>query len=264
MIVAVDVGNTTVKMGLFERRQLLYRLAVPSDSRFDAEEYWSRVRKAFEPTPQGGVIEGVIMCSVVPSLTPVLSEMSVEKLGRKPIIFDASSRIGLVNRYRPPEAVGADRLANAFAVWKVYGVPAIVVDIGTAITVDAISKDAEYLGGVIAPGVEMAAEALNRKTALLPHVTLEPVKGVLGSDTVCAIRSGLTHGYAAMIAGLVKELKDELGFPKRTTTVLTGGHVGIFGSLLSELPLTVDPDLTLNGLNLIYCEMTAGARSGGA
>ncbi len=252
MIVAIDIGNTTTKLGFFEEKEPVFRLDISSDADFDVEDYWRPVEESLAPAT---VIEGVIICSVVPSSTPALTRLSIEKLGKKPMIFESTSRIGLVNRCVPPGDVGADRLANAFAAWKIYGVPAIVVDIGTATTVDVVSGDAEYLGGVIAPGVQMAAEALSLKTALLPHVTLEPVEAVLGNNTLSAIRSGLTHGYAGMIVGLVKKLKDELRLSPSTTIVLTGGHVAIFRDLLSELPVTVDPDLILKGLNLIYWEM---------
>ncbi|NQT84433.1 type III pantothenate kinase [bacterium] len=253
MIVAIDIGNTTTKFGFFEGKEPVFRLDISPDTDFDMEDYWRPVQESLPPT---AVIEGVIICSVVPSLTPILSKLSTQKLGNKPIILDPTAPVGIVNRYCPPGDVGADRLANAFAASKTYGAPVIVVDLGTAITVDAISEDAEYLGGVIAPGVEMAAEALSRRAALLPHVTLEPTEAVLGTDTLSAIRSGLTHGFAAMIVGLVEKVKKELAFPQRTTIVLTGGHVSIFRNLLSELPVTVDPDLTLKGLNLIYWEMS--------
>jgi type III pantothenate kinase len=256
MIVAIDVGNTTTKFGFFEGKEPVFRLDITSDKELGVEDYWRPVHEALPPTT---VIEGVILCSVVPAATPVLSKLSIEKLGQKPVILDSTTPIRLVNRYRPPKDVGGDRLANAFAVWKTYGAPAIIVDIGTAVTVDVLSEEGEYLGGVISPGVEMAAEALHRKTALLPHVTLQPVETVLGRDTLSAVRSGLTHGYAAMIAGLIQKLKDELGLPQRTTIVLTGGHVETFRDLLSELPLIVDTDLTLKGLNLIYWEIAEGA-----
>ena len=256
MIVTIDIGNTTTKFGFFEGKEPLFRLDTPSQSDSDVEDYWRPIRESLAPA---AVIEGVILCSVVPSLTPVLSRLSLEKFGKEPIVFDSTSPTGLVNRCVPPEDVGADRLANAFAAWKIYGVPVILVDIGTAITVDMISEEAEYLGGVIAPGVEMAAEALSRKAALLPQVTLKPVEAVLGTDTLSAIRSGLTHGYAAMIVGLVNKLKEELAFPERAPVVLTGGHVALFRDLLSELPVTVDPNLTLKGLNLIYWELSQRA-----
>ncbi len=256
MIVAIDIGNTAVKFGFFEEKEPVFRIDVPSGKKLGIEDYWRPVREALAPTT---TLEGAIICSVVPALTPVLSRLSVEKLGRKPIILDWTSPIGLVNKYRPPEDVGADRLANAFAAWQIYGAPVMVVDIGTAITVDVVSPRGEYLGGIIAPGVEMAADALHRKTALLPRVTLKPVETVLGTDTVSAIRSGLTHGYAAMISGLIVKLKGELGFSRGTKIVLTGGHVSVFQNLLGDLSPAVDPDLTLKGLNLIYWELSAGA-----
>ncbi len=264
MIVTIDVGNTNTKLGLFEGRELVRRLEVPSSKDSDIEDHWWRIE---ENLPEGGTfpegvpstVKGVVICSVVPALAPVFSRLSVEKLGRQPILFDWSSPIGLVNRYRPPKDVGADRLANAFAAWKICGAPAIIVDIGTAVTLDVVTEQGEYLGGIIAPGVNMAAEALSEKTALLPRVTIQPVANVLGNDTVSAIRSGVTHGYAAMIGGLAEKLKDELGLPGGTKVILTGGHVNIFRDLLAGLVTIVDADLTLKGLNLIYWELSANA-----
>jgi type III pantothenate kinase len=256
MIAAIDIGNTTTKFAFFEEKEPIFRLDAPSDTNFDVDDYWRLVQENLAPTMS---IEGVIICSVVPSLTPVLSKVSVEKFGTEPIIFDWSAPIGLVNRYHPPKDVGADRLANAFAAWKTYGADVIIVDIGTAVTLDVVSQDGEYLGGVIAPGVDMGAEALNQKTALLPGVEVEPVESVLGSDTVSAIRSGLTHGYAAMITGLIAKLKQEQGLTQGTRILLTGGHSEIFQNLLSDLAVVVDPDLTLKGLNLIYWELATKA-----
>lgn len=258
MIATIDIGNSSTKFGFFEEKEPIFRLDAPSDTRFSLEDYWKRVEENLAPTMH---IEGAIICSVVPSLTPILSKLSVEKFATEPIIFDWSSPIGLVNRYRPPKDVGADRLANAFVAWKTYGADTIIVDFGTALTLDVVTEDGEYLGGVIAPGVDMAAAALHEKAALLPAVEIEPVESVLGKDTVSAIRSGLTRGYAAMITGLVAKLKEEQGLAQGTRIILTGGHSDIFQNLLPHLAVVVDPDLTLKGLNLIYWELTAKADS---
>jgi type III pantothenate kinase len=260
MILAIDAGNTVTKLAFFEGDEVRLRLSVPSDSESDAEDLWFLLQGDF-PSTSG--IEGVILCSVVPALTPVLAKLSEERIGREAILFDWRTRVGLRNRYHPPKDVGADRLANAFAAWKLYGSPVMIVDIGTALTVDVVSPKGEYLGGIIAPGVEMAAEALWRKAALLPHVVLEPVKDVLGDSTVSSIRSGLTHGFAAMISGLIAKLREQLGFAEGTEVILTGGHGGIFGDLLFDLGVRVDGDLTLKGLNLIYQEISGRGKGEG-
>ncbi len=259
MIVAIDIGNSSTKFGFFEGKEPLFRLDAPSDTGFGLEGYWKRVKENPAPTTH---IEGAIICSVVPALTPVLSKLSVEKFGTEPILFDWRSPIGLVNRYRAPKDVGADRLANAFAAWKSYGADTIIVDFGTAVTLDVVTGDGEYLGGVIAPGVDMAAAALHEKAALLPPVELKPVEFVLGKDTLSAMRSGLTHGYAAMVRGLITKLKEEQRLARGTRIILTGGHSEIYRSLLSDLAVVVDPDLTLKGLYLIYLELSPKAHSG--
>lgn len=249
MIVCIDIGNTSVKSGVFEEGKPILRLNTPSNESFDVEDYWRAVEEILPPAR--GVI-GVIISSVVPSVTPVLAKLSLERFRAEPILFDWRTPIGLVNACSPPESVGSDRLANAFAVWKTWGTDAIVVDIGTALTMDVVSGEGWFLGGIIVPGIEMAADALHEKTALLPRVNPQSVQSVLGKDTVSAIRSGLTHGYAALITGLIEKLKSELALSGGLRVVLSGGHGETFQTLLADLGATFEPDLTLKGLYLIY------------
>ena len=258
MIVCIDIGNTCIKSGFFEKDELILRLNTPSSEGFDVENYWRGVR---ETLPHGGSVEGVVICSVVPSLTPLLAKLSVERFRVEPVLFDWRTPIGLMNTCTPPDCVGSDRLANAFAVWKTYGTDAIVVDIGTAVTLDVVSGEGKFLGGVIVPGIEMAADALHEKTALLPRVVPQPVQSVLGKDTVSAIRSGLAHGYAALISGLVEKLKNELALSGGLRIVLTGGHGETFQALLRNLRIAFEPDLTLKGLHLIYQAISGSPRS---
>lgn len=258
MIVCIDIGNSSVKSGFFEGNELILRFNTPSRERLDLEDYWRGVKQILPP---GRAIEGVVMCSVVPSLTPVLAKLSVERFGAEPILFDWRTPIGLVNTCNPPDGVGSDRLANAFAVWKTCETDAIVVDIGTALTMDVVSGEGKFLGGVIVPGIEMAADALHEKTALLPRVVPQPGQSVLGKDTVSAICSGLTHGYAALISGLVEKLKNELTLSRGIRIVLTGGHGETFQTLLADLKATFEPDLTLKGLVLIYQAISGSPRT---
>jgi type III pantothenate kinase len=259
MIVGIDIGNTSVKLGFFEEKEPIFRLDAPSDESFGVEDYWRLVE---ETLPPGTGIEGVVICSVVPSLTPVLTKLSTEKLGAQPIVLEWRTPMSLVNTCSPPDSVGSDRLANAFAAWKSYEMDAIVVDIGTAITVDVVTREGKFLGGMIVPGIEMAADALHEKTALLPRVVTQSVQSVLGKDTVSAIRSGLTHGYAALISGVVEKVKKELGFSRGIRIILTGGYGEMFQSLLGDMEVTLEPDLTLKGLNLIYWELSENDREG--
>jgi type III pantothenate kinase len=258
MIVAVDIGNTSVKFGFFEEKEPIFRLDAPSDEGFSVDEYWRLIE---ETLPPGTGIEGVVICSVVPLLTPVLAKLSVEKFGVEPILLDWRTPMGLVNTCSPPEGVGSDRLANAFAAWKTYEMDTIIVDIGTAMTVDMVSREGKFLGGIIVPGIEMALDALHEKTALLPRVVFQPVKSILGKDTVSAIRSGLTHGYSALLSGVVERLREELGLSRGIRIVLTGGHGDVFQTLLADLGVILDPDLTLKGLNLIYWELSSRPRT---
>lgn len=257
MIVCIDIGNTSVKSGFFEGNELILRVSTPSRGGLDLEDYWRDVKRILPP---GRAIEGVVICSVVPPLTPVLTKLSVERFGAEPILFDWRTPIGLVNTCTPPDGVGSDRLANAFAVWKTCETDAVVVDIGTALTMDVVSGEGRFLGGAIVPGIEMAADALHEKTALLPRVVPRPGPSVLGKDTVSAICSGLTHGYAALIRGLVENLREELALSTGIRIVLTGGHGETFQTLLADLGATFEPDLTLKGLHLIYGALSGSPR----
>ena len=164
-------------------------------------------------------------------------------------IVGETIRCPIPNRYRNPKEVGQDRLVNAYAVLKQYGAPAIIVDFGTAITVDLVSKKGEYLGGVIAPGMGISLEALNEKTALLPRVRLNPPPSLLGKDTEGSILSGAFHGFASLCDGLIAKLRKKYGF--RIKSIVTGGHSYIISSYCKEIDY-VNPHLTLEGLRLIF------------
>jgi type III pantothenate kinase len=204
-------------------------------------------------------LDGAIVCSVVPTATSSVMRAIRERAGVEPVEFTAETPIGIANRYEPTSDVGADRLANAYAAWKLYGLPAIIVDIGTALTVDCINGAAEYLGGVIAPGIGISLDALHNRTAMLPQVELEAPPRVLGTSTVASIQSGITHGHALMIAGLVDKLRDELAFGEDVHIVITGGYTAVLGDQLRQVSSVIDPDLTLKGLGLIHEVLTGQA-----
>ena len=249
MILAVDIGNTKIAAGLMAGAEVRAHTDTQTDPQAAPEKIWASLSAGLGETD---AIAGAIICSVVPAATPLVRAAIRGGTGVEPIEFTADTPIGITNRYEPPGDVGADRLANAYAAWKLHGLPAIIVDIGTALTVDCVSRDAEYLGGVIAPGIGISLDALHDRTALLPRVRLEATPRVLGTSTVTSIQSGITHGHAGMIASLVGALRDELRFGPDAKVVITGGYTAVLGPQLKPISGLIDPDITLKGLALIH------------
>ncbi len=262
-LLAIDIGNTNITMGLFDTEKLLpcpvSRAFCPTligtwriltEIGRTAEEHFGMVRDFLEwQKCQVSEVSDVILCSVVPPVTTSVAEMAERFFGAKPIIVTGALDIGVKNAYQPPEAVGADRLVNAVAAAHFYGVPCIVVDLGTATTFDAIDKNCTYLGGAIAPGVTMAAEALFQRTAQLPRVALNLPKQAIGRSTVESIQSGLIFGYVGLVKELIARFKAELG--DETKVVATGGLASLIAPLSGSID-EINPDLTLLGLALIW------------
>lgn len=249
MICAVDIGNTSTAAGLLAGAEVRARTSLRTDATAAPKAIWAEIARGLGDRID---VEGAIVCSVVPKATPAVMQAIRAGAGVEPVEFAAKTPIGITNRYEPPSDVGADRLANAYAAWKLYGLPAIIVDIGTALTVDCINEQAEYLGGVIAPGIGISLDALHNRTAMLPKVELEPPPRVLGTSTVSSIQSGVTHGHSLMIAGLVDKLRDELAFGPETRVIITGGYTAVLGPQLEAVSTLIEPELTLKGLALIH------------
>jgi type III pantothenate kinase len=194
-------------------------------------------------------VTGAAIASVVPPLTPVFVEICRDYFGQAPLVVDAGVRTGVRIRYDNPLEVGADRVADAAAVRRLYGVPACVVDFGTATTFDAVSAEGDYLGGAIAPGIGIAAQALFERTAKLPRVELTRPPSAIGTNTVRSIQSGLLFGYVGLVEGMVARFKAELG--PQTHVIGTGGLAGIIARETDVIEV-VDTWLTLHGLRIIY------------
>ena len=203
-------------------------------------------------THEGHTVEditGICMASVVPPLTSKFIEACMKYLNHQPLVVDAGVKTGVRILYQDPKAVGADRIADAAAVQKFYGGPACVVDFGTATTFDAISAEGDYLGGAIAPGIGIAADALFIRTAKLPRVDLQRPPHAIGRNTVHAMQSGLLFGYVALVEGMVERFRDELGDDMRV--IATGGLARIIAAETGSIEI-VAPWLTLDGLRLIW------------
>jgi type III pantothenate kinase len=241
MNLTIDIGNTNLTLGLFKKNRLIKRLALATKS----PDYYPFLKKLFSRYQ----IDKVIVASVVPKATRKL-EVALKRLNASQVlILGKNLVVPIKNRYQFPKQVGQDRLVNAFAAIKLYGAPAIVVDFGTAITFDAISRKQEYLGGLILPGMETSLAALKEKTALLPKIKLSAApQDLIGKNTRQSMLSGVIFGFASLTDGIVNKLKRKLG--QNTKVIGTGGNIRFIRRHCQEFSAT-DIDLTLKGLNLI-------------
>lgn len=252
MLLAVDVGNTNVTLALFEGERLVADWRLSSLRERTADEMALELRQLFELRGiQIGVVDGVVIASVVPTINQALIEASRRYLGCEPVMVGPGIKTGVRIRYDNPRDVGADRIANALAAYTKYGGPVVVIDFGTAVTYDAINGDGDYLGGAIAPGVEISLNALVSHTAMLRRVEPVAPDSVIGRNTVASIQSGLVWGFVAQVEGMVHRMVAELG--GRAKVVATGGQASLVAGLTSVIEVT-DPLLTLDGLRLIYAQ----------
>lgn len=250
MLLCIDIGNTNITFGLYEGATLGPRWRIRTIHDKMPDEYGILMLQLFRHrgyAPED--VTGVSIASVVPPLTPVFEAVCREYLGQDPLVVDAGVRTGVRIRYDNPREVGADRVVDAAAVRALYGIPACVVDFGTATTFDAISADGDYLGGAIAPGIGIAAEALFARTAKLPRVEITRPPSVIGRNTVQSIQSGLLFGYVGLVEGMVARFRAELGPDMRV--VATGGLAELVARETTVIDI-VDPWLTLHGLRIIY------------
>ncbi|HEY64853.1 MAG TPA: type III pantothenate kinase [Caldilineae bacterium] len=250
MLLAIDIGNTNITAGVYQRERLIahWRIATVHDRMPD--EYGILFTQLF--AHQGmdvRDVSGVAIASVVPALTRVFREVSRRYLGQDPLVVDAGVRTGVRIRYENPREVGADRVVDCAAVRHKYGGPACVVDFGTATTFDAISREGDYLGGAIAPGIGIAAEALFARAAKLYRVDIAPPPKVIGTNTAMSLQSGIFYGYVALVEGLVARFRRELGEDMKV--IATGGLAEMVARETSVIQ-HVDPWLTLDGLRIIY------------
>ena len=255
MLLAIDAGNTNVVMGLYDGDRLVADWRITTPPTWTGDEVAIMLNDLFELRGLTvGLVRGVVIGSVVPNLTPALEEASVEHLKVKPVIVGPGIRTGIRIAIENPKEVGADRIANTLAAFRKYGGPAIVIDLGTAVTYDAISAAGEYLGGAIAPGIGISLDALLAHTAKLVRVELLAPDAVIGRSTMSAIQSGLLWGFIGQIEGMVSRMTGELGGTAHV--IATGGQASMVAGLTHVID-DVDPQLTLEGLRLIHLQNAA-------
>ena len=239
-----------VNLGVFDGETLVANLRVSTDARRSSDEYGLMIRDLLALNGvERSTITDVCMCSVVPPLTGIFEEVSETYFHIKPLSITAGVKTGLQISYDNPRDVGADRIVDAVAAINLYGKPVIIVDFGTATVFDAISKDGIYLGGAIAPGINVAAEALFLNTSQLRRVELVAPKSAIGQNTSTALQAGLVLGYAGLVTGLVERFKSELG--PEAQVIGTGGLATII-SKEADVFDDINQDLTLIGLRMIY------------
>jgi len=241
MLLTIDVGNTTIALGVFDGNKLKKRYSIPTNS----GKFNYFLKKIFKSHR----INEAIVSSVVPKAAKTIEKGLGRFLKKPALILGRGVKVPIKNLYRFPKQVGQDRLVNAFAAVNLYGAPAIVVDFGTAITFDVISRKEEYLGGMILPGLRISFEALNERTALLPKIQLERPKEFIGKDTKSSMLSGIVYGFSALTDDLTERIKKKIG--KTARVIGTGGNIDLINSYCSNFD-AIDKDLTLKGLNLIY------------
>lgn len=250
MLLAIDLGNTNTSLGVFDGENLIQHWRLTTTRARTVDEYGVHARNLFE---FAGIdfkaITGVAIASVVPPLDFTLKKMSERYFGHTPLFVDHTIETGVPVLYDPPSDVGADRIVDAVAAIHKYGAPCIVVDFGTATTFDAINANGEYLGGVIAPGITISADALTARAARLPRVEIKRPQSVIGSSTVHSMQSGLYYGYVGLAEGILKRMREEMGAEVRV--IATGGLAPLIVTGLDSIH-AVDEALTLDGLRLVY------------
>jgi type III pantothenate kinase len=254
MLLALDIGNTNIVVGVFAGEQLTHSWRLSTQRQRTADEMGMWALQLFHHGRLApAAVDGIVVASVVPTLTRPTIEMARRYFGGEPLVVDALTNTGMPVLYDTPSEVGADRIVNGVAAYERYGRaegrPLVVVDFGTATTFDAISGRGEYLGGVICPGVNISADALFERAARLPRVAVRRPETVIGRTTVGSMQSGLFYGYIGLVEGIVARMRRELG--DTTLCVATGGLAEMIAPDTKAID-AVDRDLTLHGLRMIW------------
>ena len=264
MLLALDIGNTNVTLGLFRSGSLVATRRAATNARATADEFEALVDSLLRLDGASlADVTGLVCASVVPTVTAAAEAVAARRA--RPMLLATAGTVPIPIRVDRPNEVGADRLVNALAAQRLHGTPAIVVDFGTATTFDVVATDGAYVGGAIAPGLELGLEALAARTAKLPRIELRAPDRAIGRDTVSAMQSGTVFGYQALASGLLARIRGELAetsgiAPSEVKTILTGGiSAAPWAAELGGID-AIDPDLTLKGLAILHAEVAGGQR----
>ena len=273
MLLAIDIGNTNISLGVFKKRELEYSWRLSTAASRTADEYYivltglfdraglnlERVNLVRNYDTAGSKkdisngVKDIIICSVVPKVLTVIKEALARMFSLTPYILGENIEAPIKNLYQRPEEVGQDRLVNAVSAYDSLKKTVIIVDFGTAITFDIVSSKGEYLGGIIVPGIEISLDALVNKAALIPEIRLDKPKSFLGKNTLNSVRSGIVYGFASLCDGLIEKIREEFG--RDIPVVATGGQAEVIAPYCKEIENVV-PHLTLRGLKIIYDSVT--------
>lgn len=251
MLLAIDIGNTNIKIGVFDGENLVHSFRLSTIQGRTGDEYGLDILAQLASKKiSDGQIDGAIMSSVKPGLNYTFEHACDYYMGVKPLVVGSGIKIGLNVKYDNPREVGADRIVNSVAAFYTYGGPCITIDCGTATTFNVISERGEFLGGAIGHGLKSAADALSKSAEKLPKVELYMPRKVVGKTTITNMQSGLLHGYVGMAERLVRLIKEETGY-KEAKVIATGGLSEIIKKNSDVIDI-LDRTLTLRGLNIIY------------
>jgi type III pantothenate kinase len=250
LIFVFDVGNTNIVLGVYKGDELKHHWRIETNRNRTEDEFAMMIKSLFEHDGLALTdIDGIIISSVVPPIMLALERMCQKYFHVKPLVVGPGVKTGLDIKYENPREVGADRIVNAVAAIHEYGSPLIIVDFGTATTYCYVNEHRQYLGGAIAPGINISTEALYSRAAKLPRIEITRPEGVIGKNTVSAMQAGIVYGYVGQVEGIVKRMMEQS--VKKPTVIATGGLSNLIAQESNIIDI-VDPYLTLKGLQLIY------------
>ncbi len=250
MLFVLDIGNTSITAGIFDKDNLVISWRIASDIKRSEDEYGIILKNLIKDANLEDRVDSAIISSVVLPLTEKIQVAVKRYLNIESLIVNHKINTGIEINLKTPGEVGADRIVNGYAASKLYGYPVIVVDFGTATSFDIVNPKNQFIGGIIAAGMKIQADALSKFTSKLPKVKIEAPETAIGTNTIDAMLSGIVRGHAAMIDGLIAQCEKELG--ERATIIATGGYSSIISKYLNRQFDYVNPDLTLVGLRLLY------------
>ncbi len=245
MLLAIDIGNTTVTLAIMKGRRVVQRHSLETSGLpTELKKTLNRIKRNFPP------LSDVILCSVVPKTLKIIDRALRRHLKITPLVIGKDIKVPIKNNYRDPRQVGQDRLVCAYAAKRLYGSPVIIVDFGTAITFDVISKQGHYQGGIIVPGIRLSVESLFQKTALLPRINaIKGPKALVGKDTQESILSGIFFGYGSMCCGLIDHIAK--GLKGKPQVIVTGGHTHLMRKFIAKKITKIDKDLVFKGMAML-------------